>query len=311
MKKLSARDTANHIMTSGMAGLLVFGDDAMRVTLWRQDVLKTLLGPGAEEELRLTRISGAELRADPATLIDTIKVVGFFPGPRAVLIEGATDGLAAIFASALSEWRDGDAHIIATAGRLTAKSALRKVFDRQSNAHIVPLYDDPPSRSEIAQMVQTAGLDHSRFEPATWNDLEALSRILPLGDFRQTLEKLSLYKTADPTPVSPKDLEVVAPLTRDAELDEILYATAEAKTDSIGPLLARLSNQGQQPVGVCIAALRHFQALHRAVSHPNGAAAGISAVRPPVFGPRSSAAIPHMAVMERALIRLAMIPRRR
>jgi DNA polymerase-3 subunit delta len=59
-------------------------------------------------------------------------------------------------------------------------------------------------------------------------DLEALARTLSAGDFRQTIDKLGLYKRGDATPVSPTDLEAVAPLNREAELDDILHATAEA-----------------------------------------------------------------------------------
>jgi len=59
-----------------------YGGDAMRVALKRQDVIKALVGPNGEEEMRLTRMTGAELRKDPALLGDAIKAQGFFPGPR-------------------------------------------------------------------------------------------------------------------------------------------------------------------------------------------------------------------------------------
>jgi DNA polymerase-3 subunit delta len=172
-------------------------------------------------------------------------------------------------------------------------------------------------------------------------DLETLARTLSAGDFRQTIDKLGLYKRGDATPVSPQDLEAVAPLSREAELDDILHATAEAASGSIGPILSRLKAQGVAPVTLCIAALRHFRALHAASCHPGGLEAGLSAQRPPVFGPRrdrlkrqvsrwgrpqletaismlvetdmalrSSTTAPQMAMMERTLIRLAMLPNR-
>ena len=47
--------------------------------LKRQEYLKALLGPAAEEEMRLTRIPAADLRREPALLMDAIKAVGFFP----------------------------------------------------------------------------------------------------------------------------------------------------------------------------------------------------------------------------------------
>ena len=74
-------------------GLLIYGGDAMRVALKRQSFLKNLLGPNAEEEMRLTRIQAADLRRDAPMLLDAIKAVGFFPGPRAAFVEDANDNV--------------------------------------------------------------------------------------------------------------------------------------------------------------------------------------------------------------------------
>ena len=41
--------------------------------------------------------------SDPAALMDAVKAVGFFPGPRAVHVEAATDGLAPVIAAALAD----------------------------------------------------------------------------------------------------------------------------------------------------------------------------------------------------------------
>jgi DNA polymerase-3 subunit delta len=340
--KLAPRDVAAYVRKPdpAAAGCLIFGDDAMRVALRRQELLKALLGDGAEEEMRLTRLAAGDLRTDPAALVDAVKAVGFFPGPRAVFVEGATDGLAPVIAAALDDWQAGDAQIVVTAGRLTAKSALRKLFEGHRSARAAAIYDDPPGRAEIGTLLAEAGLrDLPR---AAMADLEALARSLPPGDFRQTLEKLGLYKRGDATPVSPADIAAVAPVTIEAELDDILHATAESEHGAIGPILARLSGQGVTPVSLCIAALRHFRALHAAACHPNGPAAGLQAQRPPVFGPRrdrmirqagrwgtgqletalsllvetdltlrSAQTAPQMALMERTLIRLAMMPGRR
>ncbi len=60
-------------------GLLIYGGDAMRVALRRQEVIAALIGPQGEEEMRLTRIAGADLRKSSSLLLDAIKEVGFFP----------------------------------------------------------------------------------------------------------------------------------------------------------------------------------------------------------------------------------------
>ena len=42
------------------AGLLIFGADAMRVALTRQEAIAALIGPDAETAMRLSRMSGAD-----------------------------------------------------------------------------------------------------------------------------------------------------------------------------------------------------------------------------------------------------------
>ena len=107
--KLTARDVPAYMAKPdpAKAGVLIYGADAMRVAVQRQTLLAALLGPNAEEEMRLTRMAGAELRKDPALLLDAVKAVGFFPGPRAVLVEEANDAAAPAVMTALTPDSNG------------------------------------------------------------------------------------------------------------------------------------------------------------------------------------------------------------
>lgn len=337
--KLSARDAARYFARpeAQRSGLLIHGADAMRVALRRQEVIAALLGPAGEEEMRLARMSAADLRKDPALLGDAIKAQGFFPGPRVAFVEEANDSAADAILAALADWQAGDAQIIVSAGQLNAASKLRKAFESHPNAYAVGIYDDPPTREEIEALLARAGL---RDVPApVMAGLTALANDLDPGDFRQTVEKLALYKIGDPAPLSPEDITACAPASTEADLDDILNIVAEGRPPEIGPVMRRLRAQGTQPVGLCIGATRHFRALYTIASDPGGAAQGISRMRPPVFGPRRDRMLrqaqawgaarleqaltiltdtdltlrsagqraPDMALVERALIRLAML----
>jgi len=340
--KLSPRDAPGYFARPepGRAGLLIYGNDAMRVALRRQEVIRALIGPDGEAEMRLTRIPAADLRRDPAMLSDAVRAQGFFPGPRAVFVEEATDTVAGPIAEALDGWQPGDAQVIVTAGQLKPAAKLRKLFEGHANAYAAAIYDDPPSRAEIEATLARAGLRDVGAE--AMRDLVALAGELDPGDFRQTVEKLSLYKLDDAAPVSPDDVAACAPASTEAALDEVLHIVAEARAEEIGPVMKRLRAQGLQPVSLCMAASRHFRALYAAASDPEGPAKGIARLRPPVFGPRrdrmqrqaqswSAARLqeavtlltdadlrlrsagrtaPAMAEVERALIRLAMMRRR-
>lgn len=319
--------------------LLIFGADPMRVADKRQLVINALVGPQGEEEMRLTRISASDLRKDPAMLDDAIKAQGFFPGHRVAFVEDATDGLSKVIAAALADWQPGDAQVVITAAQLTAKSALRKVVEGYSNAVSIGLYDDPPTIADVELALKDAGVTLP--DRDVMDALLALANSLEPGDFRQTVEKVSLYKRGDDSPLSIADIMANAPQSAEVDVDDVLEIVATGQADQLGPILRNLYAQGVTPVTLCIGAMRHFRRLHVVASDPGGPAAGVGRLRPPVFGPRrdkivrqagqwgrdrlekaltaltdvdlqlrSASTAPQNALMERTLIRLAMMARR-
>lgn len=321
------------------AALLIFGADPMRVANKRQEAILALVGPQGEEEMRLTRMNAADLRKDPAMINDAIKAQGFFPGHRVAFVEDATDGLSKVFTAALSDWQDGDAQLIVTAGQLTAKSALRKVFEGHPAAVAIGIYDDPPSRDDIEETLATSGLAPPPRD--VMDAIFALAQTLEPGDFRQTIEKVSLYKQGDSSPLTVEEVSACAPQSADVDTDDVLDVVTNGQTDQLGPTLRNLYAQGVLPITLCIMAMRHFRRLHVVASDPGGPGAGVGRLRPPVFGPRrdkiarqagnwgrdrlekaltaltdtdlqmrSANPAPTQALMERTLIRLAMMARR-
>ena len=247
-------------------------------------------------------------------------------------MEEATDGLAPLIEGALKDWRPGDANIVVTAGNLTGKSALKTMAEKNLAAVCIGLYDDPPTREEIQDELRRAGL--AQVPPDALSELSGLSRTLEPGDFRQTLEKIALYKFQDPTPLTPAEISALAPATVETEAEDLIDKVAEGNLAAIGPLMRRLEAQGVTPVTLAIAALRHFQTLHLMATHPEGPAQGFAlsrgffkrrdkmmaqaqnwgarqterALRILVetdLALRSSTRAPLMAVIERAFLRIA------
>jgi len=334
-----AGDKANNYFSNpdvNHTSILIYGADSMRVALRRQELLKSLIGDDAEEEMRLTRISGSDLRKDPALLLDGLKASGFFPGLRAVFVEDATDTIAPIIDKAIQDWQKGDAFLVLTAGQLNARSKLRKTIENYNNSVAIGIYNDPPNEKEIISIASKYSLIN--FDSDAKKDLIALGRSLDPGDFQQTLEKLSLYKHKDDTVITSTDIQSCAPVTIDAALDEVINIIADARSDEVGPMLNRLFGQGTNPTTLCITATRHFRNLHSAASHPSGPDVALSRARPPVFGQRkdrmvrqargwggmrlekalcvlintdlslrSSSKAPAQAILERSFIRISMM----
>ncbi len=312
----------------GTAGALIYGADAMRVATARQRLVAALAGPDAEAEMRFERIAPGGLRADPAMVADAVKATGFFSGPRVVLVDGLGEAQAAPVLAALDAWIPGDAALVVTAGALKKTSKLRRAFEGHARAAAIGLYDEPPTREAIDAAIAAEGL---RLAAGARRDVDALALALTPGDFAQVLTKLSLYANGEEA--TSGMLALAAPATVDAQTDEIVAAAADGRPAAIGPLMARLGGQGVAAVTLAIHATRHFQQLHAA-----SVGGGVGALRPPLYGPRrdaaerqarawgthrleaaldllmetdlalrASARAPAAAVMERALIRLAMM----
>lgn len=315
------------------AGLLLAGADPMRVAMKRAEAVLALVGPQGEAEMRLTRIAAADLRKSPSIVSDALRELGFFPGPRVVLLEDAGDGLAPALELTLKDWRPGDANLVVTAGDLKGKSALKALFEKRPDCISVIFYDEPPSRDEIESELKKAGL--LPIDPRAMEDIVSLSRSIDPGDFRQTLEKLSLYKHGDTTPLTVAEVAGLAPATLEAEVEDLMHIVADQRIAEFAPILQRVVGQGTSAVTICIGALSHFKSLHAAACDPAGPTAALKwtrgnfkqkeamarqarAWRAPELERalsllvetdltlRSTSRAPTMALMERALFRLVM-----
>lgn len=339
--KLSKPDAAAWIARppEDRPGTLIHGEDAMRVALKRRDLVAALIGPDGDAEMRLARLTPAELTADRAALTDALKAQGFFAGPRVVLVEDATNTHAKPILAALDAWAPGDAHLVVTARALRPASPIRKAFEAGKRTAAIAVYDEPLSAADTREALARAGLDHiDRDAEAA---LQSLAARLDPGDFRQLLDKIALYKSGDDAPLTADEVALSAPASTEADTDEIVAIVADGRADRIGPVLGRLWAQGAQPVALCIAANRHFRTLLTAAADPGGPGAGVGKLKPPVYGPRRDALLrqaqnwglhrlerglrllvdtdltlrsasraPAAAVLERAFIRLAMMGKR-
>ncbi len=337
--KLTNRDVTSFFKSppKGVKGVLIYGNDLMRVSDKRQQFIKSLLGSNAEEEMRLTRISRENLKKAPEQAIDLCKSQGFFPGERALLIEEANETVTDTIMTAIDAWQDGDATIVVTAGSLKPSSSLRKFFEQKKNIFSLPIYDNPMTKFEVEKIIAESGLENVTQE--ILNLLVTIASELQPGDFRQSVNKLALYKLNDETPVTYRDVVNCTPASNEAAIDEVLNIILAGNEFQVSRILGRLRSQGVLPVTLVIAATRHFKALFSIISNPSGVNAGAAALRPPIYGPRkemltsqaqrwgpvkiknaikiltttdlnlrsADQRAPQMALVERHLIRIAML----
>ena len=321
---------------NGIAGVLIYGSDYIRVANKRQKLIQSLLGPKADEEMRLSRISKDNLKKSPEQAIDLCKAQGFFPGQRALLIEDANEALTDIIIKAIDVWKDGDATIIITTGPLKPASNLRRFFEQHKNTVSAPIYENLMTKSEIENMISEVGLKNITQDSFTY--LSHIALQLEPGDFKQTIEKLALYKLNDETELTHQDISNCIPISNEAQIEEVLKFVLSGNHSKISQIVNRLRSQGVLPITLVIAVARHFKILYSIAANPKGPSTGASSLRPPVYGPRKENMIndakkwgpekikgaikiitatdlqlrspnqqaPQMALVERLFIRLAM-----
>ena len=194
----------------------------------------------------------------------------------------AADGLARLFAGLLEE-AAGDAFVVAEAGELPARSALRHAFEdhrarRRSAATRTRRATAPPSFARSWRTHRVA---------ASADALQYLVEHLG-GDrllTRSELEKLALY-AGDGGRV---DLDAARHSVGDSAalaLDDAVMAAAEGDVARLERVLDRVFQEGEAPVAAARALLRHLHRLHGLAARVAAGSAISEAVRtarPPIF----------------------------
>jgi DNA polymerase-3 subunit delta len=322
---------------AGVHAALIYGADETRVADRQAKLLAAWLGPEAEAEMRLVRLAGAQLRADPAALDEALRSAGFFGGVRGVALSGLTDAQAPTLAAALREAVGPEAVVAVASGPLKKSSALRKLFEGERAAAAAPLYDDPPRPEALRRTLAEAGVPE--VEPDALAALAATAAGTDHGALARLVEKLALWKLSEPGPLTLADVEACVPPAPEAAVDRALDALAEGRAGDLRDALSRLRGQGVGGVTVVLAVARRFRQLHEVAvkAERGGVEQALSGLRPPLFGPardrlarqarrwprraaeqalarlaeldaqlRGGSAAPPEALLERTLMRLAM-----
>jgi DNA polymerase-3 subunit delta len=262
--------------------VLLYGPDAGLVRE-RAEALARTVCADLRDPFRVADFSGAALAGDPARLIDEAAQISLMGGRRVVRVREAGDALAQVFARFLASPAAGDALVVAEAGDLPGRSSLRRVFDDAPKAAAIGCY--PDSVRDLAAVIRdTCAAANVAI------DRDALGFLVGHlgGDrllTRAELEKLTLY-TGDGGRVELDDARAVIADSAALSLDDALLAAAEGDAAALDRALARVFQEGESPVTVIRAMLRHLQRLHLlAIRIAGGASVDetIRGARPPIF----------------------------
>jgi DNA polymerase-3 subunit delta len=177
----------------------------------------------------------------------------------------------------------GDALVVADAGELDGRSALRKLFETSPNAAAIACYPDEGRdlAAVIRASLQQEGVRASD-EALAW-----LAQRLG-GDRAATrgeLAKLALYAGRG-AEIGLDDARAVVGETAEVDADDAALAAALGDPAGLARALDRLDAEGASAVNVVRAAQRLFLRLHLCACHVaegDEPAAAMAKLRPPVF----------------------------
>ncbi len=261
--------------------VLLYGPDT-GLARERADTLARAICPDLRDPFRVADLAASALAGDPARLADEAAQIGLMGGRRVVRVREAGDALAPPFARFLAE-TVADALVIAEAGDLPARSALRRVFDAAPRAAAIGCY--PDSARDLAQVIRDAFAAHRIAASRDATDF----LVQHLGEDRMLtraeLEKLTLY-AGDGGHIELVEARAVIADSAALSLDDALLAAAEGEAAALDRALARVFQEGESPVTVIRALLRHLQRLHLLAARVAGGSSveeAIRGARPPIF----------------------------
>ena len=261
--------------------VLLYGPDAGLVRE-RADAVARTVCADLSDPFRVAALNGAVLAADPARLADEAAQLSLVGGRRVVRVRGAADAIARLFAGFLADL-PGEALVVVEAAELSSASALRRAFEGSPRAAAVGCYPDGPRdravviRESLAAHRVAASRDATQYLVDHLGDDRLVTR--------SELDKLALY-VGDGGRVELEDAVLSVGDSAALELDDAVMAAAEGDMARLDRVLGRVFQEGESPVSVVRAMLRHLQRLHGLAARVAGGVPAedvMRAARPPIF----------------------------
>jgi DNA polymerase-3 subunit delta len=261
---------------------LVYGPDQGLVAERARRLVAATAGE-PPDPFRYTELDAATLRSDPGRIEEEACSLSFGIGRRAVRVRAATDALAPGFARALNAAAAPGTLLVADAGDLPKRSALRRLFEEASAAVAIACYEDD------AQSLH-ALIDETLTRRGYALDDEAADLLVSLlgadrAASRSELEKLAVY-IGPPAAIGADAVRAVVSEAGAPSLEAVAYAACSGASAACDRALADALAEGAAPVTVLRALARHLQRLwfaNEAAGHGRSPRQAMQSLRPPVL----------------------------
>jgi DNA polymerase-3 subunit delta len=279
--KLTPRQIDTFLKAPGTPFVLLYGPDSGLVRE-RATALAALIAGDAADPFRVTELTPAALRDDPARLSDEANALALTGGRRVVRLRDAGDAVTALVAPLLAD-RPPAALVVVEAGDLGPRSSLRLLFEKSDSAAALPCYRDEGASlgALVDGVLRAAGLSAAPEARVFLVDSLGGDR----GVSRAELDKLVLYMGAERRQVTLDDALACVGDSAANSLDDIALAIGDGDLAGLDRAIERGLADGANPVGMLRAVARHFLRLHQAgaaLAAGGDAERALKSLRPPV-----------------------------
>ena len=225
-----------------------------------QKLVGKIAGVSANEEMRLSTFYDNEIKDKRNEILFKIESKGFFKGASLLIIKDLTEKNEKIILDIDKIWETGDTLTLVCVDKLSKKSKLKVLAEKSSRMAYLRYYDSSLDKKQLLTL-----LDEKNLALKNENTLDTLYEFAKNSSRRvllYTLEKLSLLKLNDNSPVEIDDLVSTACLGYETDDLKFAFAISGKKLNEIYKNIKKIKVSGKTPESTIQFLSLYFRKLH-------------------------------------------------
>ena len=210
-----------------------------------QKLISKIAGVSANEEMRLSNFYDNEIKNKFNEILFKVESKGFFKGPSILIFKDLTEKNEKIILDIDKIWQDGDSLTLVCVDKLSKNSKLKTLAEKSSRIAYLRYYDSSLDQKQLLTLLDEKNLILKNEN--TLNTLYDFAKNSSRSEIMYTLEKLSLLKFNDNTPVEIEDLVSTACLGYETDDLKFAFAVAGKKLTEVYNNLRQMQISGKSP----------------------------------------------------------------
>ena len=210
-----------------------------------QELIDKIAGVSANEEMRLSTFYDNEIKDKLNEILFKVESKGFFKGPSLLIIKDLSEKNEKIILDIDKIWQDGDSLTLVCVDKLSKNSKLKALAEKSARIAYLRYYDSSLDKKQLLTLLDEKNLVLKN--EYTLDTLYDFAKNSSKSELLYTLEKLSLLKFNDNSPVEIEDIVSTACLGYETDDLKFAFAVAGKKLNEIYNNLKHIQISGKSP----------------------------------------------------------------